>query len=85
MEEYKAATETLICKATVVDEVRSWIPPPEYVFKINVDGAVFVDQKVVGVGVIIRDEKGKLEATMSKKIPVPLGPVEAEAVAYKQG
>ena len=84
MEEYKAATETLICKATVVDEVRSWIPPPEYVFKINVDGAVFADKKVVGVGVIIRDEKGKLEAAMSKKIPVPLGPVEAEAVAYEQ-
>ena len=85
MEEYKAATETLICKATVVDGARSWIPPPEYVFKINVDGALFADQKVVGVGVIIKDEKGKLEAAMSKKILVPVGPVEAEAVAYEQG
>ena len=85
VEEYKVATKTLVCKAMVADGVRSWIPPPEYVFKINVDGAVFANQKAVGVGVIIRDEKGRLEAAMSKKIPVPLDAVEAEAVVYEQG
>ena len=85
VEEYKVATKTLVCKAMVADGVRSWIPPPEYVFKINVDGAVFANQKEVGVGVIIRDEKGRLEAAMSKKIPVPLDAVEAEAVVYEQG
>ena len=85
VEEYKVATKTLVCKAMVADGVRSWIPPPEYVFKINVDGAVFANQKEVGVGVIIRDEKGRLEAAMSKKIPVPLDAVEVEAVVYEQG
>uniref|UniRef100_A0A7N2MTJ9 RNase H type-1 domain-containing protein n=1 Tax=Quercus lobata TaxID=97700 RepID=A0A7N2MTJ9_QUELO len=85
MEEYKAATEMLVCKAMVADGVRSWIPPSENIFKINVDGAVFADQKAVGVGVIIRDEKGRLEAALSKKILAPLGAVEAEAMAYEQG
>ena len=85
MEEYKAANETLVGKARVTDGARSWTPPPEHVFKINVDGVVFVDQKEVGVGVIIRDEKGRLEAALSKKLPVPLGAMEAEAVAYEQG
>ena len=34
---------------------------------------------------IIRDEKGKIETSMSKKIPIPLGAVEAEAMAYETG
>ena len=85
MEEYKAATGNLVGKASVSDGARSWTPPPAHVFKINVDGAVFAAQKEVGVGVIIRDEKGRLEAALSKKLPVPLGAVEAEAVAYEQG
>ena len=69
----------------MVDGVRSWIPPPENVFKIKVDGAIFTDKKAVGVGVIIREEKGRLKAAMCKKLLVPLGAVEAEAMAYEQG
>jgi len=85
MEEYKVATETMVCKATMAEGVRSWIPCLENVFKINVNGGVFADKKAVGVGVIIRDKKGRLEAAMSKKIHVPLGTVEAEDMAYEQG
>ena len=58
---------------------------PTNIFKINVDGVVFMDQKVVGVGVIIRDDKGRIEAVMSKKIPILLGAVEAEAMANETG
>nr|POF12388.1 hypothetical protein CFP56_52680 [Quercus suber] len=57
-------------------ELRSWAPPPEKVFKINVDGVVFASQN-------IRDEKGRLEVAMSKKIPAPLFAVEVEVMAYK--
>ena len=41
--------------------------------------------KAVGVGVIVRDEKGQLEAALCKKIQAPLGVVEAEAVAHEAG
>ena len=58
---------------------------PTDIFKINVDGIVFMDQKVMGVGVIIRDDKGRIEAVMSKKIPILLGAVEAEAMANETG
>ena len=58
---------------------------PTNIFKINVDGVVFMDKKVVGVGVIIRDDKGRIEAAMSKKIPILLGVVEAEAMANETG
>ena len=60
----------------------TWNPPPACIFN---DGAVFANQKAVGVGVFVRDNKGRIEAAMSKKIPIPLGAVEAEVMAYETG
>lgn len=51
----------------------------------GVDAAVFVRQSSVGIGVIIRDDKGRLEAAMSKKIQAQLGVVEAAVVAHEVG
>ena len=62
-----------------------WVPPRGGHFKINVDGAVFLKQKAVGVGVVIRDSEGRLEAAPSKKILLPLGAAEVEAKAFKVG
>ncbi|XP_075659121.1 uncharacterized protein LOC142629001 [Castanea sativa] len=71
---------------TPVVEVKDmWIPPPANVFKVNVDAAICTSQKKIGVGVIIRDDMGRLEAAMSKKIHAPLGVVEAEALAHVVG
>ena len=39
----------------------------------------------MGVGVIVRDDKGKIEAAMSRKIPILLGAVKAEVMAYETG
>ena len=39
----------------------------------------------MGIGVVIRDKEGKVKAALSKKINVPLGPVEAEAKAFEMG
>ena len=50
----------------VIERVVSWLPPWANWFKINVDGAVFASQKAAGLGVIIRDDRGRVEATMSK-------------------
>ena len=85
LEEYKTANECM-GSTTTRDEVKaSWVPPPVHEFKVNVDGAVFKGQKTAGVGVIIRDDLGLLEAALSKKIKAPLGAVEAEAMAYEAG
>lgn len=54
-------------------------------FKINVDGVVFAPQRVVGVGVIIRNEESESIAALSKKINVLLGALEAEAKAFEVG
>ncbi|XP_027151906.1 uncharacterized protein LOC113751962 [Coffea eugenioides] len=46
-----------------------WIRPNAGFVMANFDGAVFMDDKSSGVGVIIRDDKGSFIAGLSKKIP----------------
>ena len=60
-------------------------PPPPSCYKINVDGAVFGAQKSVGVGVVVRDEEGRVMGASCKKISAPMGAVEAEAKAFEVG
>ena len=42
-------------------------------------------QKAAGVGVVIRDSEGRLEAALSRKIQLPLGAAEVEAKAVEVG
>ena len=37
------------------------------------------------MGVIIRDSTCQVETTMSKRLPIPLGPLESEAKAFEEG
>ncbi|XP_030936107.1 uncharacterized protein LOC115961234 [Quercus lobata] len=84
-EEYKVAVQEN-CTTIPMSKGRiSWHPPLVNLFKINVDDVVFSTQKAVDVGVIIRDNKGRIEATMSKKIHALLGAVGAEAKAFEVG
>ena len=51
--------------------------------KINFDGAIFADDKCSGLGVIIRDRKGLVIASMATRrtrVPQRLQPVEIEAL-----
>ena len=66
-------------------EAVKWTPPSPTCYKINVDDAVFKEQKMVGVGILIRDEEGQLVGACSKKIEAPLGAIEAEAKATELG
>ena len=61
-----------------------WRPPMDGMYKTNYDGAVFVESEEAGIGVIIRDVKGLVIATLAKKIPYP-GSVElVEALAVRR-
>ena len=85
MEEYNEANKGKDCTKMSVEAQDNWSPPLANVFNVNVDAAVFARQKAVGVGVIVRDEKGRLEAALCKKIQAPLGAMEAEAMAHEAG
>ena len=41
---------------------QEWLPPPENVFKINVDAAINSKNQSAGVGAVIRDFNGKIVA-----------------------
>ena len=77
VEEYREANERVNCLIPTVP-VR-WLPPDPPRFKMNVDGAVFKDQRATGFRMVLRDSQGLVLAAMSKRIPATLAALEAEA------
>ena len=49
------------------------------------DGAVFSNNKEVGLGVVIRDHVGNFITGLSKKFRYSLGAIEAEEKAFESG
>lgn len=84
LEEYHAAVELSGTTTPTHDERLVWTPPADQ-FKVNVDGAIFSKQRAVGLGVTVRDDKGRLEAAMTNKIHTALGAVQTEAKAFEMG
>ncbi|XP_030936248.1 uncharacterized protein LOC115961400 [Quercus lobata] len=61
-----------------------WKPPPNLVFKLNFDVAVFVEAKRAGFGAIIRNNKGEVMATMPTGGPPVSSNEEAKLLACKK-
>lgn len=62
-----------------------WTPPARPWYKINIDGAIFVDSHSAGVGVILFGTiKGRWRK-LSKKLHLSLGPSETETKAMEEG
>lgn len=85
MEEYNAATAVQIYGVPMMQRAMTWSPPLRFSFKINVDGAVEKATGKAGVGVIVRDELGRVEAAMCRNLGAPLGEVETEVKAIEAG
>ncbi|XP_075674776.1 uncharacterized protein LOC142643960 [Castanea sativa] len=60
-----------------------WLPPPHGWYKVNADEAIFSKHKWAGIGVISRDDRGRVVAAMSKRLQVPLAALEIEANAIE--
>ena len=60
-------------------------PPPGY-FKVNVDGALPLDDNgISGVGAIVRNNEGKVVATLCKALPSVYPAEWTELFALEQG
>ena len=44
-----------------------WQPPPAPFFKVNFDGKLFRNSKEAGLGVVVRDYRGRVQAFLPKK------------------
>ena len=77
--------EVKVTETPVREQSVWWSPPHGDCFKVNVDGTTFSKQKGIGHGVVIRDDKERVEAAQSRRIEVPFGAVEVEAKAWEAG
>ncbi|XP_075645114.1 uncharacterized protein LOC142616113 [Castanea sativa] len=57
-----------------------WTVPLGEIYKINFDGAVFIDEDRAGIGVIIQDSQCMVMASISHNIPLPISVVELETL-----
>ena len=85
MEEYSAAIVAQTNLEPIIKKAMTWSPPPSFLFKINVDGAVDKATGKVGVGVIVRDKLGRVEAAMCRNLDAPLGAIETKSKAIEAG
>ena len=81
LQDFKAAKEDDRRVAAVVSRFPRWIPPIPDQFKINFDGAVFSDLDAAGLGVVIRDSRGRVIGALAERIPIPTSPAIVEALA----
>ena len=67
-----------------VDQVQQWEPPTGYSYKINVDTAVFTEINAFGFGVVVRNERAEVMASLATKGPPVKDGEEAELLACRK-
>ena len=60
-----------------------WKPLATDLLKVNYDGAIFQDQGRAGIGVVIRNSKGAVMASLLQQIPLPTTVAQVEAMAAR--
>lgn len=61
-----------------------WKPLNLDEFKVNYDNAIFSKQGRAGLGVVIRNSEGAVEASLSQLIPIPTTVAQVEALAVRR-
>ena len=46
-------------------QITAWQAPIQHAYKVNFDGAVFADEGIAGMGVVIRNDHGLIMASLT--------------------
>ena len=84
LEEFQTAQEQMRIELVMQPARDTWKPPPQSVFKLNFDVAVFSGLNRSGYGAIICNEKCEVMAAMAAKGPEVFCIKEAELLACKK-
>ena len=52
-------------------QTQRWVPPVVGMYKVNYDGACFVDEEKAGIGVVVRNDMGQVMGSLAEKIEMP--------------
>ena len=61
-----------------------WVPPDEGMYKVNYDGACFVDEEKAGIGVVVRNDRDQVMGSLAEKIEMPPTVEVLEAMAARR-
>ncbi|GMN74812.1 hypothetical protein TIFTF001_052466, partial [Ficus carica] len=62
-----------------------WSPPQPGCFKLNIDASVIPGSDHIGIGAVIRDEKGSILGAMARSVGGSFSPFVAECLALREG
>ncbi len=70
-----------VLKTRAETSIVRWVPPPSSFYKINCDVALDNKKGRMGIGLLIRDSKGKVHAAASQVVDFIFDPVVGESIA----
>ena len=65
-------------------QVTTWQAPVQHAYKVNFDGAIFAEEGLAGLGVVIRNDHGLIMASLTQQIPLPGSVIEVEVLAARK-
>ena len=84
LEDFRTAQDQMRTETAMQPARVTWQPPPQSVFKLNFDAAVFSCLNSSGFGAVIRNDKGEVMAAMAAKGPAVLCSEEAELLVCRK-
>ncbi|XP_023888977.1 uncharacterized protein LOC112001046 [Quercus suber] len=65
-------------------QTQRWLPPVEGMYKVNYDGAYFVDEEKARIGVVVRNDLGQVMGSLAEKIDMPTTVEVLEAMVARR-
>lgn len=84
LEECRNAKRHLTVDLILQPSSEAWKPPPQSMYKLNFDAALFMDLNRTGFGAVIRNDRREVMAAMSAKGPTVKSSEEAEMLACRK-